>query len=261
MKSALLWPNFMRASFLLIDAGNTRVKWATAGPRGSIRVAGHIETHRATAAWARTLAYRFPREQVVLCSVVPKLVPHFRCAFGPRLHLVTSKSPALGLTFAYPKPSELGTDRLAAAVAVHAMGKRHWPAIIVMCGTATAFSVLDGRGRFCGGVIAPGLDAQLTALLGATAQLPATLLRPTRRYLGKSTQEAIRAGLVLNYQGGVKEIVHRLRESVPGRPSLILTGGNARYLRGTLDLPSTQKPLLVFEGLRIMGTRLHVTPL
>jgi type III pantothenate kinase len=241
--------------FLLIDAGNSRLKWATAGSRGPVRVTGEIATKEATSAWIRALARKFPGHQLVLASVVPKLVPVFRRAFSKRIEVVTGNSRALGLVFDYPRPVEIGADRLAAAVAVHARG--HYPAIIVACGTATAFTVLDAKGRLCGGVIAPGLQAQLAALLGATAQLPATTLRPPCSALARSTRDAIRAGVTLNFQGGVKEILHRLSKALPGRrePHILITGGNARYLAGNLGLPVKLRPLLVFEGLHMIGLR------
>jgi type III pantothenate kinase len=244
--------------FLLIDVGNTRLKWATARHRGPIRVAGEVATKMATSAWTRSLARKFPRHQLVLSSVVPKLLPSFRRAFSGRLAEVSATLPELGFRFHYPKPTEIGADRLAAAAAVHA-GARY-PAIIVACGTATAFTVLDARGRLCGGVIAPGLQTQLAALIGATAQLPATTLRQPRSALARSTSDAIRAGVVLNFQGGVKEIIHQLIKALPGRrrPHILVTGGNARHLAGKLDLPFKLRPLLVFEGLLIIGSRLFM---
>jgi type III pantothenate kinase len=241
--------------FLLIDAGNTRLKWATTGTRGPVRVAGDMVTKNVTSAWITSLARKLPGHQVILASVVPKLVPTFRRAFSGRLVEVSASLPELGFHFHYPKPSEIGTDRLAAAVAIHARGC--YPAIIVACGTATAFTVLDAKGRLCGGAIAPGLQTQLTALLGATAQLPKTSLEQPRRALGKSTQEAIRAGVMLNFQGGVKEIIRQLSNALPGRkkPHIILTGGNAHYLAGNLGLPFKLRPLLVLEGLHMIGLR------
>ncbi len=242
-------------SFLLIDAGSSRLKWATATSRGPIRPGGEIATKEISLTWIKSLAKKFPRHQAVLASVVPKVIPYFRGAFAQRLHVVNGTSPALGLPFDYLKPGEIGADRLAIAVAAHAEGR--WPAIIISCGTATAFTVLDVKGRLCGGVIAPGLQTQLAALLGATAQLPAIKLRPTHRYLARSTEDAIRAGVVLNFQGGVKEILGQLIKSLPGRhpPRIILTGGNAHYLKGIPASPVKLRPLLVFEGLRIIGTR------
>jgi len=241
--------------FLLIDIGNTRLKWATSGSRGPVRVAGDIATNKATPAWIASLTRKFPTHQIILASVVPKLVPAFRRAFSGRLVEVNATLPELGLLFHYPKPSEIGADRLAAAVAAHAQGC--YPAIIVACGTATAFTVLDTKGRLCGGAIAPGLQTQMAALLGATAQLPATTLRPPRTALAKSTQEAVRAGVMLNFQGGVKEIIHQLSKALPGRkkPRIILTGGNAHYFSGLLDFPHTLRPLLVQEGLHMIGLR------
>jgi type III pantothenate kinase len=242
--------------FLLIDIGNTRLKWAVARSRGPVRVAGDIATRNATAAWIRTLSQKYPDHPTILASVVPKMLPGFRRAFSRRLFEINTTLPELGLCFHYPKPAEIGADRLAAAVAAHAPGR--FPTIIVACGTATAFTVLDAKGRLCGGAIAPGLQTQLAALLGATAQLPATALRPPRNALAKSTQDAIRTGVMLNFQGGAKEIIHQISAALPGRkkPHIILTGGHADKLAGSLDLPHTLRPLLVFEGLRIIGNRI-----
>jgi len=244
--------------FLLIDAGNTRLKWALAGKQGPGRIAGDIATGEASAAWIRNLARKYPTHPTILACVVPKLAPTFRRAFGARLVEVSAALPELGAVdgfpFAYPKPQEIGADRLAAAVAAHAWGQ--YPAIIVACGTATAFTVLDAKGRLCGGAIAPGLQTQLAALLGRTA-LPHTILKQPRSALGKSTQEAIRAGVMLNFQGGAKEIIRRLSETLPDQPNphIILTGGNACHLAKNLDVPFTLRPLLVFEGLLMIGFR------
>ncbi len=254
-------------SFLLVDIGNTRVKWAAAGlpgidpspafySRNALPlVKGEMPAADATPDSIRELKESFPGHYLVLASVVPKLTFDFCRAFKRGFHLVTADSPALGLDFDYPNPGEIGADRLAAAVAAREL--RRWPAIIVSCGTATAFTVLDAKGRLCGGVIAPGLQTQLAALIGATAQLPATTLLQPRTALAKSTQDAIRAGVMLNFHGGVKEIIHQLSETLPGRgkPRIILTGGDAHYLANSLEIPHTLRPLLVFEGLRMIGLR------
>jgi type III pantothenate kinase len=241
-------------ALLLVDAGNTRLKWATSPDGHLLDVAGDIATKAATSKWIASFARQFPHSFVVLATVVPKLRAPFRRAFGNRLVEVTSKLPEL--RFRYPKPSELGADRLAAAVAASAHG--HAPAIIVACGTATAVTVLDADGRICGGVIAPGLEAQLHALLGATAQLPSTTLKSPKSALAKSTRDAIRAGVMLSFRGGVKEIVQELLKTLPAepKPTVLLTGGNARHLVEHMEVPFKLRPLLVFEGLLIIGKRL-----
>jgi type III pantothenate kinase len=242
-------------TFLLIDIGNTRLKWATASSRGPILLAGEVATKEVTSAWVNALARKFLKQRLILASVVPKRVPAFRRAFSGRLVEMSATLHELGFSFQYPNPAEIGADRLAATVAAQAQG--HYPAIIVACGTATAFTVLDAKGRFCGGVIAPGLQTQLAALIGATAQLPATKLSHSPNPLARSTREAIRAGVMLNFRGGVKEIINQLSKALSGRrkPHLLITGGNAHYLAGKIGLPMKLRPLLVFEGLRMIGLR------
>jgi type III pantothenate kinase len=245
----------MTPPFLLIDAGNTRLKWAVTGARGVGRLAGDVATKAVTLAWIAGLARKYPKHHAVLASVVPKLAPAFRRSFARRIEIVTGRSPDLGFTFDYPRPAEIGADRLAAAAAVHAW--KIWPAIIVACGTATAFTALDARGGFCGGAIAPGLQAQLDSLLHATAQLPGTALHASPRALGRSTREAIRAGVMLSFRGGAKEILRGLIDELPGgkKPRVFLTGGQARHLAGALEGSVTLKPLLVLEGLHMIGHR------
>ena len=245
-------------NLLLVDLGNTRIKWATAQGRGALRVAGDHPTAKLTSAWISHLARRHPRHHLVLASVVPRWNAAFTDAFRCRAVVVSGKLPALKPHFAYPNPAELGADRIAAAIATHAAGL--FPAVIVACGTATAFTVVDVKGRLCGGAIAPGLQAQLDALLGATAQLPATTPRMPRSALAKSTRNAIRAGVVLSFQGGIKETVARLSDAFPRgkKPRIIVTGGNAKLAAAALGGKVTLRPLLVLEGLRIIGERLLV---
>jgi type III pantothenate kinase len=248
------------SKLLLIDSGNTRVKWATALPNAKIQPRGQLVSDQIASRHLAALAREYPEHRVVLACVVPKLLALFRSAFGSRLHILTGHSHKLPFHFKYPKPEELGADRIAAAVAAYADGK--WPAIIVSCGTASAFTVLNRHGELCGGVIAPGLRPQLSALLGAAAQLPEVALKSPRQLPAKSTRDAISAGVILNFQGGIREIVAQLTESLPGphAPHLLLTGGDAPLLKTVFGAKAKSRPLLVFEGLRIMGTRIFFPP-
>jgi len=244
----------MSSPLLLIDVGNSRVKWATSDESTRFSPVADFPTSQLIEDSILKLAARFPGHQAVLSSVVPKFNPYFEEAFQNRLHSVNSTSSALGLLFKYPKPDEIGADRLTAAAAVRDEGAG--PAIIVQCGTATAFSVLDSDGYFCGGAIAPGPQTQLAALVGATAQLPDIDLHPSPAILGTSTQEAIRLGVTLGYVGGMNEILRRLCKSgAPPLTTIYLTGGNANFLTDSMEFPFTLRPLLVFEGLRIIGLR------
>jgi type III pantothenate kinase len=252
------------SKLLLIDAGNTQIKWATCEDGEAITPVDDKATKEVTESTIAELSGQFPEHGVVLSCVVPKLVHLFKASFKDRLHVVDWNSP-LGYVFDYPNPAELGADRLAAVAAVREDGIS--PAIIVQCGTATAFNVLDEKGRFCGGVIAPGLQVQLAALVGATAQLPSVELTMPDESLGKSTVDAIRSGVMQSFIGGTKEIIRSLcgmdgpalTTVTPPLTTIILTGGNAQFLTESLGMPFTLRPLLVFEGLRIMGDRVFKT--
>lgn len=259
------------SQYLLVDIGNTRVKWAVADfpsfprdgtpklavrtPIETLRIRGEIATSEATPERIQALAKEFSQHYLVLASVVPKHNAALCRAFKRRHHLVIGTSPALGLQFDYPSPAEIGADRLAVAVRVKSDGV--WPIIVVQCGTATAFTVLDRQGQFCGGAIAPGPQAQLTALTSSTALLPDVAPGLPKRCLARSTEEAIQAGVMFSYLGGVKETLRRLIAELAGtrQPRVALTGGYAHFLAGSLDLPHTLRPLLVFEGLHMIGVR------
>jgi len=236
---------------LLVDAGNSLIKWAVvASLGGKIEVKGEIPTRETTAATIKRLAGDFGGHRAVLASVVPQVTSWFEEGFGKSLSVLTAETS--GLFFTYPNPAQLGADRLAAALA--AFHGKLYPCIIVSCGTATAFTALDERGAFCGGAIAPGPQTQIDSLAGAAAQLPAISLAGSHDLPAKSTEEAIRAGVILGFRGGVKEIVAELREKMGGNPRVILTGGHAEMVRSVIR-DAELRPLLVFEGLRIMGER------
>jgi type III pantothenate kinase len=237
---------------LLIDAGNTRLKWAEVTARGAIKEEGWIATPAFTASRAAALRRTYARHRIVIASVVPTVSRTLRKVF-PEALLVKGGLRGLPLAFSYPKPAEIGADRIAAAIGAGKLA----PAIIISCGTATAFSVLDARGQFCGGAITPGVETQSSALAGATAQLPETRPASGAKALGKSTRAAIRAGVLLGWQGGVIEIVRQLRQEVGASARVIVTGGEARHLRGVRGLRRVEfRPLLVFEGLRIIAASL-----
>jgi type III pantothenate kinase len=240
------------STLIFLDVGNTRLKWAEVTPRGTIRERSQVATSAVDSRWAAALAKRQAGGRFVAASVVPAVSKILSRAL-PGITFVHGKLPGLPLAFAYPKPAEIGADRIAAAVGAGTPG----PAIVIACGTATAFSVIDRRGRFCGGAIVPGLNAQLLSLARGTAQLPAATLASRPCAVGKSTRGAIGAGVLLGWQGGVVAIVARLRREIGANARVLVTGGEARHLRGVRGLGGAAfRPLLVFEGLRIIADSL-----
>ena len=239
-------------SILLIDVSNSFTKIAVA--RNGI--IGRVQK-RPTASLA-TLPFSDTRaDRAVICSVVPKantiLQHRLPC---PILWVDHTTS---GVCIRYPKPATIGADRLANAAAAVSLGRL--PAIVVDFGTAVTFDVIDAKGHYLGGIIAPGLATAASALHERTALLPLTRIRKISSTIGKSTRQGIQIGLLLGAVGIVREVVERItRECFAGKhPSVLATGGDADLVarlarsgggKKAIDLVD---PLLTLRGLLVIA--------
>jgi type III pantothenate kinase len=156
----------------------------------------------------------------------------------------------VGLGVDYPRPETIGADRLANALAA----KQHFgaPVLVVDFGTAVTFDVVNTRGDYVGGIIAPGLSAMTDYLHERTALLPRVEIRAVRRYVGRSTEEAMRIGAVHGYRGLVRELIAGVRaemgvEQLP----VVATGGYAGLVARGLPEIKAVDPGLTLEGLRL----------
>jgi len=163
-----------------------------------------------------------------------------------------------GVGLDYPKPAGIGPDRLANAVAArHRFGA---PVVVVDFGTAVTFDVVDRRGNYVGGIIAPGLAAMTDYLHDKTALLPRIRIREITRSIGKSTEEAMLVGAVHGYRGLVRELIHELkRELNLRRLPVAVTGGYSPLLASKLPEIAAVDPLLTLEGLRLVWEAYHKT--
>ena len=132
--------------------------------------------------------------------------------------------------------------------------------MVVDFGTAVTFDVVDERGDYVGGVIAPGLAALTDYLHEKTALLPKIKIREPRRVIGKSTEEAMLAGAVYGYRGLVREILSQLTTAV-GRPlPVVATGGYAQLIARKMPEITSVRPNLTLEGLRLTWLANRATP-
>lgn len=189
----------------------------------------------------------------VYSSVVPSFNPVVeRMAESYfRTKPVRVRHDAIPLEISYPRPHEVGEDRLVNAVAARTLhGEKD--AIIIDLGTATTFCVLHD-GTYFGGVIAPGLALSMQALAGRTAQLPTVdFVRPPSGVIGDSTIHAIQSGFFFGWAGLLKEIIAEIRNAHPDRTyTVIATGGYAPLLHGEIpELFDLVDPLLTLRGLK-----------
>src|SRR5439155_4387419 len=171
-----------------------------------------------------------------MCSVVPRATPRVRRAVRAAWKLSTlelSPKTLRGVGIDYPKPHSIGPDRLANAVAArHHFGA---PVVVVDFGTAVTFDVVNARGNYVGGIIAPGLTAMTDYLHEKTALLPRIRICEIKTAVGKSTEQAMLVGAVHGYRGLIRGLLLELkRELKTNRLPVVATGGYAQLIASKL---------------------------
>jgi type III pantothenate kinase len=247
---------------LLVDIGNTRIKWAhlRAGQVSPGKAAVHSAWRPAD--YARHL-FGAARgvERVVVASVAGKRVDAALAAAARRAgvacRFVTVGRRAGGVTVGYADPWRLGVDRLAAMVGAHALFKGV-PACVVGVGTAMTIDLLDAGGRHRGGVIVPAPALMVTTLLTQThgirrrAQGGAV---GAKGLYGRSTRDAIEQGARYAAAALIDRAVEEASPSVGRRPLVVLTGGGAAQVRPLLESNSVGVPDLVLRGLAVLAEK------
>lgn len=155
----------------------------------------------------------------------------------------------------YPAPDEIGSDRVADAIAARAFFGD--PVVVVDFGTATNIEVIDRDGRFRGGVIAPGVQTSANALFTHGAQLPDIALVAPPAVIGTNTVEAIQSGIMLGEADRVDGLVRRIFDQLGYPAKVIATGGLAPVVErysSTIDEVNTE---LTLEGLRLIADRAY----
>ena len=127
------------------------------------------------------------------------------------------------------------------------------PVLVVGFGTAVAFDVVDRKGNYVGGIIAPGLAAMTDYLHEKTALLPKITIREVKQIVGKNTEQAMLIGAVHGYRGLVRELIGELkRELNAPRLPVVATGGYAKLMATKLPEITAVEPTLTLEGLRLV---------
>jgi len=229
---------------LVIDAGNTSAKFARVARRhGLPRIVADVPTARLTPARVQAIARRSGCASAAASCVVPAIRRILRAAC-PSIALI-GRSSRLNFSTVIDRRT-LGADRLAnMAEAARRFGKS---VVVADFGTAATFDLLDARGRFAGGAIAPGLRVLAKALSNATAQLPVTELAPPRRAAGRNTREALQSGVVGGYAGMVRHLLGQY----PAK-HVVFTGGDGALVAKLTGLKVTVDPLWTLKGVSVLG--------
>lgn len=253
---------------LAVDVGNTNVVFALLDGR-AIKARWRIATDpRRTgdeyAVWlVQLLAIEgFAREsiaQVIISTVVPRALHNLdvlaRKYFGVEPLVAGEGKARWGIDLDVDEPQGVGADRAVNAIAAHA--KYQGDLIVVDFGTATTFDVVDFNGAYKGGIIAPGINLSLDALVGNTAKLPRIAIEAprTNSVTGKNTEDQMLIGIYWGYVAMMEGLIERLRAEI-GRPArVIATGGLALLFDRHTAIFDAVDPDLTIDGLAILAER------
>jgi type III pantothenate kinase len=191
----------------------------------------------------------------IVSATVPRLAHEWAGMASRYLrHAMPIVGPGLrtGMPIRIDNPKELGADRLVNAIAAY--DRFHGPCVVVDFGTAITFDAVSGDGEYLGGIIAPGAEISLEALIERAEKLPQIDLAEPRSLVGKSTVDAIRSGMVYGFAGLVDGIVHRLHAEL-GPGDVIATGGLAGAVFPFTETIDEADDLLTLTGLRLIHER------
>jgi type III pantothenate kinase len=233
---------------ILVDAGNTRVKWAVAAEgaapgewiaQGAL---AHADLDQLPAAFA--CLPPAPSLRVIVSNVAGAALEQRLTALLPAApELFRSSALLHGMRNHYREPLKLGSDRFAAAFGARTL-MPGVPLVVATCGTATTVDAVNARGDFLGGMILPGLGTMAKSLALNTAQLPQVAPGKLPQGFADNTADAILSGILAAQAGAIERAVQQL-----GAAICILSGGAAEYIAPALRVPYRIVDNIVLTGL------------
>lgn len=248
-------------SVLLLDVGNTRIKWARLTKGRLLRPRAAVHSHWRAADYRRLLSGVRPPERILVASVAGPEVRRALTAAargaGVPIRFVRVAARGGGLSVGYPEPWRLGVDRYAAlAGAVHLFSGI--PLLIAGVGTALTLDLVSGAGHHFGGAIIPGPALMVETLLTATHGIRRRARGGGHADAGlfaRSTRDAILAGSRYAAAALIDRAVAEAGGRVGRRPLAVLCGGGAEEVRPLLHSYSVGVADLVLRGLAVLAAQ------
>lgn len=245
---------------LLLDVGNTRIKWGVLDD-GEIRRTGHIAQARIRDRGLQVLTTRIPRRvdevfvsNVAGASFATRLsgVVGAHCSCDVRF--ARSERSGWGVTNGYTQPRRLGVDRWVAMVG--AWAEVQASCLVVDVGTAVTIDAIGDDGTHLGGQIIAGVATMANALAAATSDIPEVKPSPGRKaadlaMFARNTAAAVREGAQNAVTGAVDRAIRTLQSNAY-EPAVVLTGGDASRILNALGGTPLHRPHLVLQGLAHM---------
>jgi type III pantothenate kinase len=253
-------------ALLAVDVGNTNTVLGVFRETGELAAHWRIQTVAARTSDEYAVLLKslldmegFPWRSIdtgIISSVVPPAVFGLQRFFktyygGPAM--VVGPGIKTGMPILYENPREVGADRIVNAVAAFEEIKAG--CIVVDFGTATTWDVINPKGEYMGGVIAPGIQISSEALYEHAAKLPRVELARPGKVVARNTVASMQAGLIYGYAGMVDSLVERIRAEIEFPARCIATGGLAPLIATETRTIEATDDLLTLKGLKILYHR------
>jgi len=239
---------------LLIDAGNTRIKWALADEEGSWVRSGILPVAKAgelPGLFAEEAGIRQVFASNVAGDIVAQPIRDIGAGKAIPVELIVARKTQCGVSNSYPEATRLGSDRWAALIAAWHLAKER--CLVVNCGTAITIDTLSEQGVFLGGLILPGFELMQHSLVTAANQLrpvKADLEHAKYERFPLNTGDALVSGAIQAACGAIERQFALLED---GDAAVILSGGSAGILQEHLNLRLRVVDNLVLQGLMLIS--------
>ncbi len=247
---------------LAADIGNTNIVFGLFDKGGKLVKTLRLQTKRnASVKYYETFFKKNKLDKikftsVIVSSVVPQTKKNFAEFCVKKLKLkpfeVADNLQKLGIKIKIKNPEEVGADRVVNAIAFFKKYKR--AGVIIDFGTATTFDVVDSTGNYLGGMISPGVNLAVAALSAAAAKLPKVNISRPKKPIGKTTVDAMQAGIYFGYLGLIEHSVKEIASELGKKPYTIATGGLARFFADSKAIDAVEENLTL-NGLFIINQR------
>lgn len=249
---------------LVIDVGNTRLKWAwlTSAALSDQQAIVHRDTKPGM--WTSAVFESGQRPVRILVSNVagPGMAKTLsqlgRQMFDVKVEFVTAAREFQGLTNGYLDPALLGADRWLALIGAWTLARS--ALCVVDAGTAVKVDSVDAAGQHLGGLIAPGIHMMREALMHKTSDIAKSAQHSTPSLAGvlaNNTIGAVSRGAVFALAGMADRAAEVIEQSTGAKPRLFITGGDASTITGTMRSHGEIVPDLVLRGLAVIASQPH----
>lgn|SRR5579859_52522 len=247
---------------LVIDVGNTRLKWAWLTDKGLSDQQAVVHRDAKPGIWTSALFASGQKPSRVLVSnvagpVMAKTLTRLaKKAFHVNIEFITAAREYHGLTSGYLDPTLLGADRWLALIG--AWTRAQTALCVVDAGTAVKVDSVDSHGQHLGGLIAPGVHLMREALMGNTSDIAKAAGNSTPSLAGilaNNTIAAVSRGAVFALAGMADRAAEVIEQNTGTLPKLFITGGDANLISATMRVRGEIVPDLVLQGLAVIAAQ------